>query len=224
VGRHDTFGLACNAKYYEDFGYPGHVNCTDNFNGQLDRYGVAARKGWPALNLFYNTMFDEHNMLVFDEPWSRPGDYVMMRAEKDLVCASSACPDDVDPSNAWVPTDIHLRVYPAERKFSMAISHRVTPDSEAKLTRETGFHPRTSALTRQFVDYRNFWLPTHYDSHGAIEEYWACREKAAIMDLSPLRKFEVLGPDAEALLQYGVTRNIRKLTEGKVVYTAVCND
>ena len=33
VGRHDTFALACNAKYYEDMGYPGHVNCTDNFNG-----------------------------------------------------------------------------------------------------------------------------------------------------------------------------------------------
>src|SRR5262249_36226763 len=31
VGRHDTFALACNAKYYEDMGYPGHVNCTDNF-------------------------------------------------------------------------------------------------------------------------------------------------------------------------------------------------
>ena len=33
VGRHDTFALACNAKYYEDMGYPGHLNCTDNFNG-----------------------------------------------------------------------------------------------------------------------------------------------------------------------------------------------
>ena len=33
VGRHDTFALACTAKYYEDMGYPGHVNCTDNFNG-----------------------------------------------------------------------------------------------------------------------------------------------------------------------------------------------
>ncbi len=33
VGRHDTFQLACYAKYYEDMGYPGHVNCTDNFNG-----------------------------------------------------------------------------------------------------------------------------------------------------------------------------------------------
>lgn len=224
VGRHDTFGLACNSKYYEDLGYPGHVNCTDNFNGALQPYGVAARKGWPGLNLFYNTAFDASNLLVFDEPWSRPGDYVLMRAMTDLVCASSACPDDIDPANAWVPTDIHVRVYDAERKFSMAIAHRVTPESPADLTQRTAFHPRTSALTRQFTEYRGYWLPTSFDGHGAVEEYWACRERAAVMDLSPLRKFEVLGPDAEALLQATVTRNIRKLSHGQVVYSAMCNE
>jgi len=224
VGRHDTFGLACNPKYYEDMGYPGHVNCTDNFNAQLARYGVAPRKGWPALNLFYNTMFDDNNLLVFDEPWSRPGDYVLLRAATDLVCASSACPDDIDPSNAWIPTDVHVRVYDSRRKFSMAIAHRVTPDSEATLSRETAFHERTSALTRQFVEYRGYWLPSSFDGHGPQEEYWACRERAAVMDLSPLRKFEVLGPDAEALLQATVTRNIRKLSQGQVVYSAMCNE
>ena len=50
----------------------------------------------------------------------------------------------------------------------------------------------------------------------------ACREKAVVMDLSPLRKFEVTGPDAEALLQYCLTRDIRKLAVGQVVYTAMC--
>ncbi len=35
VGRHDTFALACNSKYYEDMGYFGHLNCTDNFNVQI---------------------------------------------------------------------------------------------------------------------------------------------------------------------------------------------
>jgi aminomethyltransferase len=224
VGRHDTFGLACNPKYYEDMGYPGHINCTDNFNAALDRFGVAPRKGWPALNLFYNTAFDDSNLLVFDEPWSRPGDYVMLRAMTDLVCASSACPDDIDPSNAWVPTDIHVRVYDAKRKFSMAIARRVTPESEAKLTHQTAFGDRTSKLTRQFTEYRGYWLPTSFDNHGAQEEYWACRERAAVMDLSPLRKFEVLGPDAETLLQACVTRNIRKLSHGQVVYSAMCNE
>jgi aminomethyltransferase len=224
VGRHDTFALACNAKYYEDMGYPGHVNCTDNFNGQLGPFGIAARRGWPALNFFYNTFFSEANQLFFDEPWSRPGDYVLLRAMTDLVCASSACPDDIDPANAWIPTDIHVRVYPAERRFSMAIAHRVTPDAEPKLTQQTAFQPRWSALTRRTTEYRGYWLPTSFDNHGAIDEYWACREGAVVMDLSPLRKFEVVGPDAEALLQAAVTRNIRKLAEGQVVYTAVCNE
>ncbi|WP_084216164.1 DUF1989 domain-containing protein [Pseudonocardia spinosispora] len=228
VGRHDTFGLACTAKYYEDMGYPGHVNCTENFNNQLSGYGIAARAGWPALNLFYNTAFDANNLLVFDEPWSRPGDYVLMRAATDLVCASSACPDDIDPANAWVPTDIHVRVYAADdtarRTFSMAIAHRVTPDSDVELTRDTGFAPRITALTRQLTEYRGFWLPSSFDNHGPHEEYWACRERAAVMDLSPLRKFEVLGPDAEALLQATLTRNIRKLSHGQVVYSAMCNE
>jgi aminomethyltransferase len=44
------------------------------------------------------------------------------------------------------------------------------------------------------------------------------------MDLSPLRKWEVLGPDAEELMQQTVTRDIRKLAIGQVVYTALCNE
>ena len=223
VGRHDTFALACNAKYYEDMGYPGHVNCTDNFNQQLAPYAIAPRRGWPALNFFYNTFFSESHQLYFDEPWSRPGDYVLLRAMTDLVCASSACPDDVDPANAWNPTDVHVRVYPAERRFSMAIAHRVTADAEPKLTTETGFQPRWSELTRTTTEYRGYWLPTSFDNHGAIAEYWACRQGAVVMDLSPLRKFEVTGPDSEDLLQAAVTRDIRKLATGQVVYTAMCN-
>jgi aminomethyltransferase len=224
VGRHDTFGLACTAKYYEDMGYFGHVNCSDNFNAELDPYTIEQRKGWPAINFFFNTAFDAHNLYVVDEPWSRPGDYVLLRASTDLVCLSSACPDDIDPANAWNPTEVHVRVYPAKERFSAAIAHRVTPESEPKLTKETGFHERTSALTGRMTEYNGYWLPTSYDNLGAVAEYWACREKAAIMDLSPLRKLEVLGPDAEALLQATVTRDVRRLSDGQVVYTAMCHE
>ena len=141
VGRHDTFALACTAKYYEDMGYPGHANCSDNFNAALDPYTVTPRRGWPAMNLFYNTRIDADNVLYMDEPWSRPGDYVLLRALTDLVCLSSACPDDIDPANGWNPTDIHLRVYPAERTFSKGTAYRMTPSDDPKLTRETAFHP-----------------------------------------------------------------------------------
>jgi aminomethyltransferase len=223
VGRHDTFQLACYAKYYEDMGYPGHVNCTDNFNGALDGFGIAKREGWPALNFFFNTSYADR-LLAIDEPWSRPGDYVLLRAMTDLVCASSACPDDIDPANGWQITDVHVRVYPAEHTFSTAIARRVTPDAEPVLTRETTFHPRTSKLTKSFVEYRGYWLPPCFNNEGAIAEYWACREKAAVMDLSPLRKWEILGPDAETLLQRAITRDARRLSVGQVTYTAVCNE
>jgi aminomethyltransferase len=224
VGRHDTFGLACNAKYYEDMGYPGHVNCTDNFNGALLVYEIAKRKGWPALNLFFNTAFNAENVLVSDEPWSRPGDYVLFRAMTDLVCASSACPDDIDPANAWNPTDVHVRVYSPEHRFSAAIAHRVTPEARPVLTDRTGFHPKVEALTRNLVEYNGYWLPSHFSNEGAIAEYWACREHAVIIDLSPLRKFEVLGPDAESLIQATITRDARRVSVGQVTYTAMCNE
>jgi aminomethyltransferase len=224
VGRHDTFALACQAKYYEDLGYPGHVNCTDNFNATLAAFPIAARRGWEALNFFYNTAFDCNRQLVADEPWSRPGDYVMVRALTDLICASSACPDDIEPSNAWEVTDVHIRVYAPQNRFSLAIARRVTADADPVLTRETAFHGRTAALTKSFVEYRGYWLPHCFNNEGAIAEYWACREHVAVMDLSPLRKWEVLGPDAETLLQRAVTRNVRKLAVGQVVYTAMCNE
>jgi aminomethyltransferase len=224
VGRHDTFALACTAKYYEDRGYPGHVNCTENFNGQVAAYGIAPRKGWEALNFFYNTGFDSNMVFTMDEPWSRPGDYVLLRAMTDLVCASSACPDDIDPANGWQITPVHVRVYAPDNTFSVAIAHRVTPDAEPVLTRETTFHPRTSERTKSFVEYRGYWLPHRFDNEGAIAEYWACREKAAVTDLSPLRKWEILGPDAETLVQRAITRDARRLSVGQVTYTAVCNE
>jgi aminomethyltransferase len=44
------------------------------------------------------------------------------------------------------------------------------------------------------------------------------------MDLSALRKFEVIGPDAEALMQMAVTRDVKKLAVGQIFYAAMCFD
>ena len=224
VGRHDTFMLACSAKYYEDMGYPGHPNCSANFNAALAPHGIAPRTGWPAINFFYNTLYQADGTITLDEPWSRPGDYVLLRALTDLVCVSSACPDDIDPANGWEPTDIHVRIYPAACNFSKGIAFRMSPDSEPRITRETGFHAATTALTRRMAEYRGFCLPESFSGNGAIDEYWACRERAVLIDLSALRKFEVTGPDAEALVQAAATRDIRKLAVGQVVYTAFCHE
>lgn len=222
VGRHDMFLTACSTKFYEDSGYFGHISCTDNFNRILAQYGIAARSAWPAINFFYNTHVEPCGSITMDEPWSRPGDYVLLRASRDLICASSACPDDIDPSNGWIPTDIHVRIYAADEKFPRAHAYRITPEEMPRMTKNSAFYPRIAALTSQLVDYRGYWVASHYDGWGAKAEYLACREQVAMIDLSALRKFEVVGPDAEKFMQYALTRNVRKLAIGEIAYSAIC--
>ena len=222
VGRHDTFNLACTSKYYEDSGYFGHPNCSDNLNESMEKFGVQKKKGWHAINLFFNTSAGGLNSVLSDESFARPGDYVMFKALKDLTCGTTACPSDIDACNSWNPTDIFVRTYDKKKEFRKSFAFRMKTDSETKLTRNTGFHERTSKLTRNFVDARGFWLPNDYTKHGIINEHTACREKAVVIDLSSLRKFEILGPDAEELMNYTLTRNVKKLSVGQVVYSSMC--
>ena len=167
-------------------------------------------------------MLDETNVIGLDEPWSRPGDYVLLRALSDLVCISSACPCDIDPANGWNPTDIQVRTYSPEEEFVRSSGYRRSAGSDLEETKETGFHSCFARHTRDFTEYNGYWLPNSFPSIGTIGEYWAARERVVVMDLSPLRKYEVTGPDAEALLQLCVTRDISKLSVGQVIYTAMC--
>jgi len=224
VGRHDTFNLACTSKYYEDAGYFGHPNCSDNLTGAMQKYGVQKQKGWHAINLFFNTSAGGQNTVLSDDSFARPGDYVIMKALKNLTCGTSACPSDIDPCNSWNPTDIFVRTYDKNKEFTKSFAFRMKTDAEPKLTKNTGFYERTSKLTRNFVDARGYWLPNDYTKHGVINEYTACREKAVVIDLSALRKFEILGPDAEELMNYTLTRNVKKLSIGQVVYSSMCYD
>lgn len=224
VGRHDTFALACTARSYEDRGFPGHVNCSDNISAAFAPYGIQARRAWPAINFFFNSWIDwEDHSIASDEAWSRPGDYVALQALTDLVCVSTACPDDVDPINGWNPTDIHVRIYEEDTSITHSVSWRANPDDAEQLTRHSAFHPRTSRLTSSFHVARDLWMPVHFDATGAVEEYWACKNAATLQDMSGLRKFDVVGPDAISLLQHCMTRNVEKLANHRGFYALMCD-
>ncbi|WP_170336774.1 DUF1989 domain-containing protein [Ruegeria arenilitoris] len=225
VGRHDTFALACTARGYEDRGFPGHLNCSDNITEAYRPYGIGARAAWPAVNFFFNSWMDQgHGHLASDEAWSRPGDHVVMEALTDLVCVSTACPDDVDPINGWDPTDIHVRIYEEDTSISHSVSWRAQPEDGEKLTRHSAFHPRISKLTSKYTVSRDLWTPTHFDATGAIEEYWACKNAATLQDMSGLRKYDVIGPDAAELLQHCLTRNVEKLAQHRGFYALICDE
>lgn len=222
-GRHDSFMLACTNKYYEEAGYFDHPSCSDNFNQALAPYAIAPRLGWPAINFFFSTEVDESGAITSTEAWSRPGDYVLIKAYQDLLCGSSACPDDIDPINGWHPTPIHVRIYAAEENFLSAIGRRSAPEIPLRLTQDSAFTPRVRSLTQNLAEYNSFWVPMSYVHQGDQAEYWALRERVALMDLSALRKFEVIGPDALALLQWTFSRNVAKLAIGQSAYGCLLN-
>jgi len=225
VGRHDTFALACTARGYEERGFPGHLNCSDNISEALAPFGIAKRRAWPAINFFFNSWIDwQQHHITSDEAWSRPGDYVVMQALTDLICVSTACPDDVDPINGWNPTDIHIRIYQEDSAITHSISWRAKPDDGEQLTKHTAFHSRTKALTSNYTISRDLWMPSHFDTTGAIGEYWSCRNSATLQDMSSLLKYDIVGPDAAELLQHCLTRNVAKLAQYRGFYALICDE
>ena len=223
VGRHDTFALACTARGYEEKGFPGHVNCSDNISNEYAKYGIAPRAAWPAINFFFNSWIAPgDSRLRVDEAWSRPGDYVLMRAMSPLVCVSTACPDDIDPINGWNPTDIYVRIYSSLR-VRRGMVYRSFPGLPKTMTQPSPFHKRTAALTSRFVAAKDIWAPAVFDSTGMLEEYWACRRRVTMQDTSSLRKLDVCGPDAGRFLQTACTRDIRRLAVHRAVYALFCD-
>ena len=225
VGRHDTFALACTARGYEERGFPGHANCSDNITAVYAPYGIGARAAWPAINFFFNSWIAPgDSRLRVDEAWSRPGDYVLMRALAPLVCVSTACPDDIDPINGWNPTDIYVRIYSRIRDGDRGSIYRSLPGLPDTMTRQSPFHKRTGALTSRLVAGKDLWAAAAYDASGAVGEYWACRRGATVQDMSALRKLDVCGPDAERFLQYACTRDMRRLAVHRATYALFCDE
>ena len=223
-GRHDTFGLACTARSYEERGFPGHLNCSDNISQALASYGVAPRAAWPAINFFWNTWVDDHHHILTEEAHSRPSDYVVMEALEDLVCASTACPDDIDPINGWNPTDVHVRIYKKEVSIQRAVAYRSKEDAPMQISQPSAFQERLEALTDHFAPARDLWTPVSFPATGTIGEYWACRNAATLQDMSGLRKFDIVGPDAEKLLQLAMSRDLAKLAIWRGTYALLCDE
>jgi len=223
-GRHDTFGLACTARGYEERGFPGHVNCSDNLSSVFAPFGVLPRSAWPAINFFWNTWMDAHHQIQTEEAHSRPGDYVVMEAMDDMVCASTACPDDIDPINGWNPTDIHIRIYTPKTRIQRAVAYRSKEDAPMQISRPSAFHKRLETLTDNFAPSRDLWAPVSFPTHGTLGEYWACRKAATLQDMSGLRKFDIVGPDAERLLQIAMSRDVAKLAVWRGTYALLCDD
>lgn len=89
----------------------------------------------------------------------------------------------------------------------------------------TPFHERTSALCQpqNWRKWAGYFVVGSYE-HALDREYWAIRNSAALIDVSPLMKYHITGKDAAALLHRVTTRDIHKMKVGQVVYTGWCDE
>jgi urea carboxylase-associated protein 1 len=127
-GRHDTLGGACAAesntvRYALD---KLHMHsCRDNFLGGLAhcdchdasaaKLGLGKRDLAPNINFFMNVPVTPEGKLTFEDGISSAGKYVEMRAEMDVVCLISNCPQLNNPCNGYNPTPVRLLVWDATK-------------------------------------------------------------------------------------------------------------
>ena len=93
------------------------------------------------------------------------------------------------------------------------------------MTVGTPLHERTAPLNRkqQWREWSGYLAASAYDLLH-IHEYVGIRHAAVLIDVSPLYKYIVRGPDATRLIDRVITRDASKIKPGQVIYTGWCDD
>jgi len=89
----------------------------------------------------------------------------------------------------------------------------------------TPFHDRTFALcdSLNYREWSGYYAVSAYETHHE-HEYNAIRNAAALIDVSPLFKYRITGKDATRLVDRIITRDLRKVAIGQVIYTPWCDE
>jgi aminomethyltransferase len=89
----------------------------------------------------------------------------------------------------------------------------------------TAFHERTFQLCESlsYREWSGYYAVSSYEPHHE-HEYNAIRNAAALIDISPLFKYRVSGKDATRLVDRIITRDMRKVSVGQVIYTPWCDE
>jgi aminomethyltransferase len=78
-------------------------------------------------------------------------------------------------------------------------------------------------VKRNWREWAGFFAASAYAPHHDIE-YNAIRNAVAVIDVSPLFKYRVSGPDAVRLVDRVITRDATRIKPGQVIYTPWCDE
>jgi len=115
-GRHDTLGGACAAESNQvryDIQKRHMHACRSSFLLAVSdpKWNLSKRDLVPNINFFMNVPVTPEGKLTFEDGISQPLKYVEMRAEMDVICVISNCPQLNNPCNGWNPTPIQVLIW-----------------------------------------------------------------------------------------------------------------
>lgn len=87
--------------------------------------------------------------------------------------------------------------------------------------KKTPLYASHVARGARLVPYAGFAMPVQFE--GLVAEHKAVRERAGLFDVCHMGELEMRGEYAEAVVNYLVTNDVKKLEDGKALYTACCN-
>ncbi|RYG86704.1 MAG: urea carboxylase-associated family protein [Alphaproteobacteria bacterium] len=110
VGTHDFLLTPCSEATFRHFypEYPVHRGCFGNLAQALAPFGIGPDQIPCAFNVFMNVPIAPDGTLRVDPPVSKAGDYIRMRAERDLVVGLTACSAYASNGGSFKPIHYHI--------------------------------------------------------------------------------------------------------------------
>jgi uncharacterized protein YcgI (DUF1989 family) len=130
-GVHDFLLTPCSPEMYRLlYGLPpdhGHPSCLENLALHLGPFGMTRDRVPTTFNIFMNVPVQADGALSVETPTSRPGDFIVFRAEMDLVVGLTACAAEGTNNGTLKPIDYEVladRVSPTDGASPPDVSRR----------------------------------------------------------------------------------------------------
>jgi uncharacterized protein len=85
-------------------------NGQDNFLTEMSKFGLGLRDLGPNVNFFSRVWADEHGDLYFDHQSSKPGQWVELRAEMNVLMILSNTPHPLEPNTSYAPPPVGFQI------------------------------------------------------------------------------------------------------------------
>jgi urea carboxylase-associated protein 2 len=128
-GSERRFGLGSYQKLRNGF----YRNTRDNFLVELGKHGLGKQDITPNVNFFAKIVVEDDGALDW-EPNARPGAYVDLRAEMDVLVVLSNTPHPLDPVRVYSPKPIELTVWQGDAVSDDDTYRAKRPENERGFT------------------------------------------------------------------------------------------